>query len=52
MAWSPGLSMVLEMLAGTIDKLDLNSDMQPIWREKNARSTSLTYVYNAQFHWA
>ena len=34
MAWSFGSSMVLEMSPGTIDKLNLNSNMQLIWKEK------------------
>ena len=34
MAWSFGSNMVLEMSPGTIDKLNLNSNMQLIWKEK------------------
>ena len=34
MAWSFGSNIVLEMSPGTIDKLNLNSDMQLIWKEK------------------
>jgi uncharacterized membrane protein (UPF0127 family) len=34
MAWSFGSSMVLEMPSGTIESLNLNTNMQLIWKEK------------------
>ncbi len=34
MAWSFGSSMVLEMPSGTIESLNLDTNMQLIWKEK------------------
>ena len=34
MAWSFGSCMVLEMKSGTIESLNLDTDMQLLWEEK------------------
>jgi len=34
MAWSFGSSMVLEMSSGTIERLNLNCNIQLVWKEE------------------